>query len=202
MWPTCRDVEAVAFSGDMPSPRACRACGAFLLPDLRWCPVCYEPITEFAARAPLHHGDFVGSPIPTGGHIPHWSRWEKSATTFGPIGRVVATMLLVATLLPAITSGGFMYLITFPIVAVVVLNAVWAKGWVVPDEPDLPPLPVAEMPQPPLTRGEQAGRIIRWTLGLAAILVFAYGPVPAKAIVLVLAAIVLPWWFFRVFLDR
>ena len=45
-------------------------------------------------------------------------------------------------------------------------------------------------------------RIIRWTLGLAAILVFAYGPVPAKAIVLALAAIVLPWWFFRVFLDR
>jgi hypothetical protein len=32
--------------------------------------------------------------------------------------------------------------------------------------------------------------------------VFAYGPVPAKAIVLALAAIVLPWRFFRVFLDR
>jgi hypothetical protein len=42
----------------------------------------------------------------------------------------------------------------------------------------------------------------RWTLGLAAILVFDYGPVPAKAIVLALAAIVLPWWFFRVYLDR
>src|SRR6266571_5369763 len=84
-------------------------------PDLPWCPQCYEPIKQFAVRAPLHHGDFVGSPIPTGGHIPHWSRWEKSATTFGPVGRVVATMLLFATLLPAITSGGFMYLITFPI---------------------------------------------------------------------------------------
>jgi hypothetical protein len=47
-------------------------------------------------------------------------------------------MLLFATLLPAIASGGFMYLITFPIAAAVVLNAVWAKGWVVPDEPDLP----------------------------------------------------------------
>ena len=186
----------------MPSPRTCRNCGKALLPDLPWCPQCYEPLTQFAARAPLHHGDFVGSPIPTGGHIPHWSRWEKSATTFGPVGRVVATMLLFATLLPAIASAGFMYLIAFPIAAAVVLNAVWAKGWVVPDEPDLPPLPVTEMPQPPLTRGEQAGRIIRWTLGLAAILVFAYGPVPAKAIVLALAAIVLPWWFFRVYLNR
>jgi hypothetical protein len=111
MWPTCPDVEVVDISGDMPSPRACRACGAFLLPDLRWCPQCYEPVTEFAARLPLHHGDFVGSPIPTGGHIPHWSRWEKSATTFGPVGRVIATTLLFATLFPAIASGGFMYLL-------------------------------------------------------------------------------------------
>jgi hypothetical protein len=186
----------------MTSPRTCRKCGKPLLPDLAWCPQCYEPVTQFAARAPLHHGDFVGSPIQTGGHIPHWSRWEKSATTFGPVGRVVATMLLFATLLPAIASTGFTYLIAFPIAAAIVLNAVWAKGWVVPDESDLPPLPVTEMPQPPLTRGEQIGRTIRWTLGLAAILVFAYGPVPAKAIVLAVAAIVVPWWFFRVFLDR
>ena len=71
-----------------------------------------------------------------------------------------------------------------------------------PDEADLPPLPVTEVPQPSLTRGERADRIIRWTFGLAAILVFAYGPVPAKAIVLALAAIGLPWWFFRVYLDR
>jgi hypothetical protein len=186
----------------MTSPRTCRKCEETLLPDLPWCPRCYEPVTQFAARAPLHHGDFVGSAIPTGGHIPHWSRWEKSATTFGPVGRVVATMLLFATLLPAIASGGFMYLIAFPIAAAVVLNAIWAKGWVVPDEPDLPPLPVTEVGQPPLSREEQVRRIIRWTCGLGAILVFAYGPVPAKAIVLALAAIVLPWWFFRVFLDR
>jgi hypothetical protein len=111
-------------------------------------------------------------------------------------------MLLFATLLPAVTSGGLMCLIAFPITAVVVLNAVWAKGWVVPDEPDLPPLPMTEVGQSPLTREEQVRRIMRWTLGLAAILVFAYGPVPAKAIVLALAAIVLPWWFFRVYLDR
>ena len=95
-----------------------------------------------------------------------------------------------------------MYLIAFPIAAVVVLNAVWAKGWVVPDEPDLPPLPVTDATHPALTREEQVRRIVRWTLGLAAILVFAYGPVPAKAIVLALAAIGLPWWFFRVYLDR
>jgi hypothetical protein len=184
----------------MPSPRTCRKCGKPLLPDLPWCLQWYEPITRFAARAPLHHGDFVGSPIPTGGHIPHWSRWEKSATTFGPVGRVVATMLLFATLLPAIASGGFMYLIAFRSRGRAERSL--GEGWVVPDEPDLPPLPVTEVSHPPLSRGEQVRRIIRWTFGLAAILVFGYGPVPAKAILLALAAIVLPWWFFRAFLDR
>src|SRR5437588_12798690 len=88
--------------------------GKPLLPDLPWCPQCYEPVRQFAARAPLHHADFVGSPIPTGGHIPHWSRWEKSATTFGPVGRVMATVLLLATLLPAITLGGVLPLIALP----------------------------------------------------------------------------------------
>jgi len=72
----------------------------------------------------------------------------------------------------------------------------------VPDEPDLPPPPVTEATPRLLTHEEQVQRIIRWTLGLAAILVFAYGPVPAKAAVLALAAIALPWWFFRGFMDR
>jgi hypothetical protein len=75
---------------------------------------------------------------------------------------------------------------------------------VVPDEPDLPPLPVDEQPYPPepLTGAMRAWRIATWTLGLGALLLFAYGPVPAKAAVLALAAIALPWWFFRGFLDR
>jgi hypothetical protein len=128
--------------------------------------------------------------------------WEKSATTFGPTGRVVATAILLATLLPAISYGNIVFVLTFPVAAAVVLKAIWAKGWVVPDEPELPPLPITEMTHPPLTREEQAWRIARWTLGLSALLVFAYGPVPAKAVVLALAAIVLPWWFFRGFMDR
>ena len=142
--------------------------------------------------------------MPTRCHIPHRSRWEKSATTFGPTGRVVATVILLSTLLPAISYGNIVFVLTFPAAAAVVLNAIWAKGWVVPDEPDLPALPVDEQPhQPePLTGAMRAWRIATWTLGLGALLLFAYGPVPAKAAVLALAAIALPWWFFRGFLDR
>ena len=187
----------------MPAPRTCRKCDKPLLPDLRWCPACYEPVTQFAARAPIHHGDFVGSPMPTSGHVPHWSRWEKSATTFGPTGRVVATVILLSTLLPAISYGNIVFVLTFPVAASFVLNAIWAKGWVVPDEPDLPPLPVdPQPPAEPLTPAMRAWRIATWTLGLGALLLFAYGPVPAKAAVLALAAIALPLWFFRGSLDR
>jgi hypothetical protein len=139
----------------------------------------------------------------TSGHVPHWSRWEKSATTFGPTGRVAATVILLSTLLPAISYANIVYVLTFPVAAAVVLKAIWAKGWVVPDEPDLPPLPVDEPPPPePLTTAMRTWRIATWTLGLGALLLFAYGPVPARAAVLALAAIVLPWWFFRRFLDR
>jgi hypothetical protein len=141
--------------------------------------------------------------MPTRGHIPHRSRWEKSATTFGPTGRVVATVILLSTLLLAISWGNIVFMLTFPVAAAVVLNAIWAKGWVVPDEPDLPPHPV-EPPRPPepLTAAMRVWRTATWTLGLAALLLFAYGPVPAKAAVLALAAIALPWWFFRGFMDR
>jgi DMSO reductase anchor subunit len=139
----------------------------------------------------------------TSGHVPHRSRWEKSATTFGPTGRVAATVILLSTLLPAISYANIVYVLTFPVAAAVMLKAIWAKGWVVPDEPDLPPLPVDEPPPPePLTTAMRTWRIATWTLGLGALLLFAYGPVPAKAAVLALAAIVLPWWFFRRFLDR
>jgi hypothetical protein len=58
------------------------------------------------------------------------------------------------------------------------------------------------MTHPPLSREERAWRITRWTLGLGALLAFAYGPVPAKAAVIALAAIAFPWWFFRGIMDR
>jgi hypothetical protein len=61
---------------------------------------------------------------------------------------VIATVILLSTLLPAISYGNIVFVLTFPVAAAVVRNAIWAKGWVVPDEPDLPPLPVEEPPPP------------------------------------------------------
>jgi hypothetical protein len=185
----------------MTAPRICRNCGSELSPDIRWCPRCYEPERELTPRAPIHAGDFVGSPIHERGDIPRWSRWEKSATTFGPVGRVIATSLLFATLLAAVASGGLIYVITFPVVATVLLREIWAKGWVVPDEPDAPARPSlpTEPLEPPVRETITVTRIVRWTLGLAAIFGFTYGPIEVKAGVVGLCALALLWWFCRAF---
>ena len=181
----------------MTAPRTCRACGADLPADIRWCTRCYEPAREFSPRGPIHRGDFVDRPIHQRGNVPRWSRWEKSATTFGPGGRIVATVLLVSTLLPALAYKGIVYVITFPVFAAVVLREIWAKGWVVPEEPGEKSVaqPPTAPPAPADPEPISAIRVIRWTLGVIAVAAFAYGPVEVKAAVVALAAIALLVWF-------
>ena len=167
----------------MTAPRTCRACGSALSPDVRWCGLCYEPVRELTPRAPVHDGDFVGAPMAEGGHRPHWSRWERSTTTFGPAGRIVATTLIVLTLPLSLGFGMFLYALWFPLMAGALLSAIWAKGWVVPDEPELPPLPLHEGPGPEeelLTGPMIAFRIAWWVVGLSAVVAVVYGPVQAR----------------------
>jgi hypothetical protein len=131
-------------------------------------------------------GDVVDRPIHERGNGPRWSRWEKSATTFGLWRRIVATALLVSTLLPALAFRGIVYVITFSVFAAVVLREIWAKGWVVPDEPDSKKSvaqPPAVPPAPAFPEPIWASRVIRWTLGVIAVAAFAYGPVEVKAAV-------------------
>jgi hypothetical protein len=169
--------------------------------------MCYEPVREFTPRARLHDpGTIAGPLVHTGGHAPHWSRWEKSATTFGPAGRVVASVLLFATLPAAWSFGMVLYVVLFPVVAVTVLASIWAKGWVVPDEPHLPPLPdpprMDATPAPPLTTAQWAWKIGWWSLVVAASAAFAYGPIPVKAGVLAMGTLVGLYAFWRGFLSR
>jgi hypothetical protein len=124
----------------MTAPRTCRACGAALQGNVRWCLRCYEPSRELTPRPPTWApGEFVDTPIHTSGQVPHWSRWEKSATTLGPVGRVCATIVTVLWVLGAAGSSPLTLIFVLP-VAGVVLRAIWAKGWVVPgDDATVPP---------------------------------------------------------------
>jgi hypothetical protein len=155
----------------MPAPRTCRACGAPLLPDVRWCGRCHEPVCEFSARAPLHDGDFVAMPRHTGGAAPHWSRWGKDATTFGPRGRVGIT----ATLVLFLVIGAFTQFLLLWLVEVIVgawiLKDVWRPAWVVPGEDAQ-----ARRPLPP------DGRVADWLFDRDELVLTAAGVIVALGI--------------------
>jgi hypothetical protein len=70
----------------------------------------------------------------TGGAAPHWSRWGKDATTFGPRGRVGITVTLVLFLvIGAFTQFLLLWLVEV-IVGAWILKDVWRPAWVVPGE--------------------------------------------------------------------
>lgn len=76
---------------------ACPQCGAHVRAGAEWCPQCFtplgaepEPAPEEASPTFVSPDRFLGPPMPT-----EWSRWAKSETTFGPLGRVLCTLLLV-----------------------------------------------------------------------------------------------------------
>jgi hypothetical protein len=118
---------------DMTAARNCSRCGHPLPSDVRWCGQCFAPVRELTPRAPVHHGDFVDTPHHTGPNVPHWSRWEASATTFGPVGRIGWTLGTVVVAINAIFQNPLLLLFLVPTV-LVLIHAIWRPGWVVPDD--------------------------------------------------------------------
>jgi hypothetical protein len=113
------------------SPRVCRDCGAALSPDVRWCTLCFAPITEFAAR-PVSPIAFVDEAH----HDVRTSRWHGGEMTFGPVGRVVATAVVL--LMGPWASVSFFTLLYGPIwlgVAVICLRHIWQRRALDADAP-------------------------------------------------------------------
>lgn len=116
----------------MPASRNCASCGAALPGDVRWCGRCYEPVREFTPRAPLH-GEVVGELH----HDVVTSRWSKGPGTFGPLGRLGITALLVvppSLIVPAamgIWPLALWFLLGYSIFAAMVLRDVWKRAPVV-----------------------------------------------------------------------
>jgi hypothetical protein len=107
----------------MTAPRVCRDCGAPLSPDVRWCTWCFAPITEFAAR-PVTPVAFAEMPH----HRLRTSRWRGGEMTFGPVGRIVAT--IVVLLMGPWTNVSFFTLLYAPIwlgIAVICLRHIWQR---------------------------------------------------------------------------
>jgi hypothetical protein len=82
----------------------CHACGATLSAETTWCGQCFAPrgraatTTTGYAPAPLGGAGVMTRPVPAPAALPRTarrSRWRKTQTTFGPVGRVIATVCLV-----------------------------------------------------------------------------------------------------------
>jgi hypothetical protein len=199
----------------MPAPRTCRNCGTALPPDVRWCGLCYEPVRAFTSRAPIHEPSpepepsrriRLGSPADqrSGGR---YSRWERTSTTFGPLGRSLSTVLLVAWIVSAFFT---MFVVLWLVLAFVggwILREVWKPGWIpverivesvtpTPVRPELHPEPQAA----PAPRWIPLRTKVAWVgfgvVVLGASLGFAYGGESVQAVVLMgVSLTLLVGWF-------
>ncbi len=124
----------------MTAPRTCRACGAPLPGDVRWCLRCYEPVRGLSPRPPqLPPLPTVREPPPE----PRTSRWRAGPTTLGPVGRIVSTLVL-ALFAPWRGLVGFgsalgplmlWYLLGYTLIAVVLLPHIWRRERVLDPRP-------------------------------------------------------------------
>jgi hypothetical protein len=199
----------------MPAPSTCRNCGAALPPDVRWCGLCYEPVREFTARAPLH--DRVPAPEPRRriGLVPagdernggHWSRWERTSTTFGPAGRLAVTAAVGGWIVSAFFTMFVVFWLILVFIGGWILREVWRKGWV-PEERILasvaPQTPRTELhpepPTPPAPSWTPTRTKVAWAgsgaLALAAALAFAYGNESVQAVIMMAGSLtLLVGWF-------
>ena len=177
--------------------------------------MCYEPVREFASRPPLHEG----APEPerswrirltssadelAGGH---YSRWNRTATTFGPAGRLIATALLVAWVVNAFFSMFVIFWLTLVSVVGWILREIWKPGWVpaerIVGSAARMPAPRALHPEPatpPAPRWIPPRTRVAWiglgTVILAASLAFAYGGENVQAFVMMGGSLtLLVGWF-------
>lgn len=79
----------------------CPRCGARVTADATWCGQCFASIPVAPpAPAPGESGVLAASragvrmPVPRDpSHVATYSRWRKGATSFGPLGRILLTIL-------------------------------------------------------------------------------------------------------------
>ncbi len=108
----------------MTASRTCRACGTELAPNVGWCLRCYEPVRHLTPREPQLPTIHFLTPKE---EAPR-SRWRAGVTTFGPVGRITITVLVLLlgpwTLNPvAIVIGWPMYLVF----AILILRSTWKR---------------------------------------------------------------------------
>jgi len=106
---------------------ACPACAAALPAGAQWCGQCFAQVPSYDAFVP-------GAALPDQPVVMRTTRWGKTPTTFGPLGRIIATIGLLIPL-AVMTGGGFAVMFSWGgalVYAVVILpwglRDVWQAG--------------------------------------------------------------------------
>lgn len=101
---------------------SCSSCGATLRAGSGFCGQCYASVTRAEPSRPVPSAERLRL-------LPTYSRWRKTDTTFGPVGRTAWTVMVVLVMAMAVFSQnpfaiGPLCLVFAPLV----LRSVWAKG--------------------------------------------------------------------------
>jgi hypothetical protein len=101
----------------------CTACGSRVAAGAEWCGRCHAPLTSPEAAPPLHPDAYGGPALPR-----RFSRWRRSDVSFGPIGRIVASVLLCAVpIWWAAASSLVMLLMWVFVISPQLLRSIWKK---------------------------------------------------------------------------
>ena len=104
----------------------CYSCGASLRADAQWCDQCSAMIPH-----PVDEEPSLRRSLPEQARLTapqHYSRWRKSETSFGPVGRILITLVMVAIgALFVWSQNPFAYVPWLAIATPLVLRSVWAR---------------------------------------------------------------------------
>jgi hypothetical protein len=103
----------------------CGSCGASLRSDASYCGQCFGTLTASGAVTAVGVAP-VQQALPTS---PTYTRWQKTTTSFGPVGRILWTVLMLMIVAMALFSQnpfaiGPLCFILVPLV----MRSVWAKS--------------------------------------------------------------------------
>ncbi|HET7531424.1 MAG TPA: zinc ribbon domain-containing protein [Mycobacteriales bacterium] len=87
----------------------CSSCGAVLTAGATWCGQCFAAAAPPAPPAPASAPTtaWAGPAVPAAGseRLMRTTRWAKTDTTFGPVGRVLATVALLVPFVVMVVGG-------------------------------------------------------------------------------------------------
>jgi hypothetical protein len=133
----------------MTAPRECRACGAPLAPEVRWCLRCYAPVLQLTPRERQLPGlPEVEEPPPWANRSPlrdpdarppTYSRWRAGPTTFGPVGRLTLTLVVLLVFpwdaLVSLNPLRLWFMLGYTIFGTYVLRHTWRRERVMVERP-------------------------------------------------------------------